>query len=125
MDTLPNRRILVVEDEFFLAIELEDALCRAGAEVVGPVASLPEAMLRVREEALDLAVLDINLGGTLVYPLADELASRDVPFLFASAYTMGDIPERHRGRRLVEKPYAMPILVEALVALDSEGFGRA
>lgn len=114
---LSGCRILVVEDEFFLALELEDELSRAGAEVVGPIPDLGEASRQIRADGFDIAVLDINLGGTLVYPLADELAAAGIPFLFASAYPASDIPVRHRHRRLVEKPYSVADLLEALAEL--------
>ena len=109
--------VLVVEDEFFLAIEIEDALTRAGAEIIGPLASVEEALDRVRANGFDLAVLDINLGGHLAYPVADELTDRGVPFLFASAYVSSEIPPRHKARRLMEKPYNPSALVAALVEL--------
>ena len=117
-ENLAGFRILVVEDEYFLAIEIEDALTTAGAEVIGPISDLEGAMAQVRDDGFDLAVLDINLGGDLVYPIADALKERDVPFLFASAYTSADIPERHRARRLIEKPFNLRTLLAGVTELS-------
>ena len=119
-EELQGCRVLVVEDEFFLAADLDDALTRAGAEVVGPLPDLYSALERAEQSQLDLAVLDINLSDKTVYPIADVLAKRDIPFLFATAYQESDLPMRHRGRPLLEKPYEPSALVAALVRLARE-----
>ncbi len=117
-------RVLVVEDEFFLAAEIEDALTRAGAEVVGPLPDLQSALDQALRAPLDLAVLDINLRDQMVYPVADALTERGVPFLFATAYQESDLPLRHRGRRFLDKPYETSTLVRELAEL-ARSFGGA
>src|SRR5690348_16116387 len=88
--TLNNIRILVVEDEALVALLVEDALLDEGAQIVGPAATVSDA-LRLIDEAkvdgrIDAAVLDLNLGGETALPVADRLAALGVPFLIASGY---------------------------------------
>ncbi|WP_299563336.1 response regulator [Enterovirga sp.] len=111
---LAGYRILVVEDEYFVAADIEDALTRAGADVIGPVSHMDEALLHVDRDEFDLAVLDINLGHDLAYPVADALLERGVPFVFATAYQPSEIPVRYRRHRLVPKPYDTSTLLAGL-----------
>lgn len=102
---LEGMRILVVEDEYLLADDLRDALTEAGAEVLGPVPSIDDAQaLIVSEPEIDAAVLDINLRGEMVFPVADALRARGVPFTFATGYDEWALPERFAGAPRVEKP---------------------
>ena len=79
---LTGARILVVEDEALVGFELETILADAGAEVVGPAVTLDEGMVAAEHETLTAAILDIRIGGRLVWPLAHELTWRGVPVLF-------------------------------------------
>lgn len=100
-----GKRILVVEDEYLLAADLSDALENAGFEVLGPVPDVSGGLALVeQEERIDGALLDINLAGTLVYPLADTLTARAVPFAFASGFDQSVLPERFAGVARLEKP---------------------
>lgn len=81
-----EQRILVVEDDYFLAEDLRDALESRGLEVVGPVSNDADAMELLKDERIDSAILDINLAGTMVYPLARNLKSRGIPFVFLTGY---------------------------------------
>ena len=114
---LAGYRVLIVEDEFFLAADLEDAIDRSGAEIIGPLGDLDSALAQVRSHVPDLATVDINLGGDLAYPLADALLREHVPFVFASAYEPDEIPARFRNVPHVVKPYAMDDLIGALASL--------
>lgn len=105
------KRILVVEDEFLVAALLEDDLNAAGYAVVGPFTSLASATQAARGGRLDLAILDVNLNGEMVYPLADELLARKVPFIFLSGYGLQDMPEKYRGAPRIAKPYDPPALI--------------
>lgn len=108
-------RILVVEDEYFVAADLAQALKGAGAEVVGPVPTDGEALALLASGAqVDGAVLDINLRGELVYPLADVLIEREVPFVFATGYGADVVPRRFSGVPRWEKPFDYRALAEAL-----------
>lgn len=113
--SLRNRRILVVEDEFMLADELQRELTRAGAVVLGPVPTVEMALgLLAREADLDGAVLDVNLGGELVYPVADALAGRKVPFVFVTGYDAQVLPPCFAHAPRCEKPVKISALRDAL-----------
>ncbi|CAN5908785.1 response regulator [soil metagenome] len=115
-------RILVVEDEFLLAEDLRQALEGAGVVVLGPVASLAKAQARVlTESTIHGAVLDINVGGQRIFPLADVLMDRGVPFVFVSGYDIGVVPPRFTGIPLLQKPVSLDALTSALMALIKRG----
>jgi CheY-like chemotaxis protein len=113
-------RVLVVEDEALIAMDLGAALRGAGCEVVGPVARPDRALGHVDAGAIDAAVLDINLGGETVFAVADALARREVPFVFVTGYDRGALPERLRDRPLLGKPYS----ARSVLALLGEAVGR-
>lgn len=96
-------RVLIVEDEIIVALFLEDLLVEFGYEVAGVVSRLDEAMTRAHD--YDLAVLDVHLNGRPVFDFADALAVRGVPFVFATGYGERGIPERHRARPVLQKPF--------------------
>jgi|tagenome__1003787_1003787.scaffolds.fasta_scaffold20392558_3 CheY-like chemotaxis protein len=108
------RRVLVVEDELIIALEIEDALRRAGYAVVGLVSTVQEAERLAREEPLDAVVLDVSLHGGRAFPIADALAARVVPFVFVTAYSREALPERFRDRPFVAKPHSDATLLEVL-----------
>jgi CheY-like chemotaxis protein len=113
---LHGRRLLVVEDEYLVADDFALRLEDAGAIVVGPAASVQDALELVKTEGatLDAAVLDVNLAGELVYPVADELASRGVPFVFATGYDASAITSAYADAPHCEKPLDPALLVRAL-----------
>ena len=92
---LRGLRVLVVEDEFLVALELETMLHGLGAEVIGPLGGLDQAVACARQEALDLALLDVNVGGRLVTPVAEALAARAIPFVFCTGYGAASLPGRY------------------------------
>ena len=107
--------ILVVEDEYLLADDLCSALANSDAIIVGPVATVDQAIALVRgTERLNGAVLDVNLRGEPVFPVADELAARQVPFVFSTGYDATAIPERFQHVPRCEKPLNMFQLVKAI-----------
>jgi DNA-binding response OmpR family regulator len=118
-----GERILVVEDEFLLADEMSDWLRLRGFDPIGPVSSLPEAqMLIAEDDAIDGAVLDVNLAGKMVFPLALELRRRNVPVIFATAYA-GEVefPDELRGDIRLKKPFTEAQLIEAIKRMLSAG----
>jgi CheY-like chemotaxis protein len=102
---LLGRRLLVVEDEYLLADDMRLNLEDAGAVVVGPVGSLSEALsLIAKEELLDGAILDVNLGGEKSFAVADHLMARGVPLIFATGYDEAALPSRYRDIPRCGKP---------------------
>jgi DNA-binding response OmpR family regulator len=114
---LAGRRILVVEDQAILAAEVEMLLEQLGCEVVGPAATLSQALELARGEPLDGAILDINLHGEAVYPVADLLRSRQIPFLLATGYSAENLPDRFVDCPILEKPFVFEELEERANAL--------
>lgn len=109
--------VLVVEDEYFIALDISLALQAAGARVLGPVGQLKSALRILGSDRVDRAVLDVNLGGDTVFLLADELAARNIPFVFATGYDAVVIPERHRAAPRLEKPYDATALAALLIGM--------
>jgi len=118
-DVLLGARILVVEDEFVVAALIEDRLQAFGCEVIGPAADIEAALDLARSAAPDAAILDVNIAGRLVFPVADALAEDGVPFLFATAYGPAGIAPQHAGRTVLGKPYSDAALEQSLRALLS------
>ncbi|CAD0362747.1 response regulator [Xanthomonas hortorum] len=103
---LIGRRILVVEDDYLLAEALNDLLVETGAHVVGPVGNVPDALsLLASGQAIDGALLDVNLRGQPVFPVADALLERGVPFSFCSGYDHCTLPPRFAHLSYCMKPY--------------------
>ncbi len=116
---LRGRRILVVEDEALVAMLVEDALLDAGARIIGPAATVAEALALLEAELPEAAVLDLNLSGETSAPVADALVQQGVPFLVASGYGVAGLPEAHRGVPVLAKPYDSGELTAALARLCS------
>ena len=113
---LRDLRILVVEDEFLIAMNLVDALENAGSFVLGPVASVAKAISKIESEAhIDAAVVDVNLGGLLAFPVADMLVARKIPFIFTSGYEDNVLKTRYSQVKNCLKPYHFRAMEEALV----------
>ncbi len=112
---LAGLRVLVVEDEFLVALGLEDGLKALGCAVVGPVASLAAAVDAAENEAVDAALLDVNLNGESVYPAARLLAERNILFVFCSAFTARErMPREFTHKPRVAKPYTNRMIATAL-----------
>lgn len=97
-------RILLVEDEALVAMMMVEALDELGVEVVGPFRTVPQALAAARSERLDGAILDVNVAGQQVYPVADILTERAVPFVFLTGYSVGGIERRYAHVPVLEKP---------------------
>jgi DNA-binding response OmpR family regulator len=110
-------RILVAEDEFLVAIQLEEDLIAAGWSVVGPFTSLETATVASRQDQFDMAILDVNLSGQMVLPLALELRERGIKVLLLTGYEAPNLPEPLRALPRVSKPYDSEALVRRIRAI--------
>jgi len=116
--TFVGRRVLVVEDDFLVSLTTIDFLESIGCEVVGPATRLAAAVQLAQSESLDAAVLDINIGGDMIWPVAEELRRRGVPFLFLSAYhRLNLVPVLFAAAPLLEKPLEQNRLLHHLSAI--------
>lgn len=118
MDHVPDLagcRILVVEDEYLLAIGIADEIEDHGGIVVGPMTTLDDGIRALEEHKPDAAIVNINLGPDKVYPLADQMRAKDVPFVFASSEDRAAIPDRFNDVPLHSKPISMVNAAAALM----------
>ena len=114
---LIGARVLIVEDEYYLADDLSRSLTEAGAEVVGPVNSVEEAERLVAGGRLDCAVLDMNLRGEFAFAVAERLGGASVPFVVATGYNQSSLPDALKNVPRIEKPYSAREVVEKLASL--------
>jgi CheY-like chemotaxis protein len=112
-----GRRVLVVENEMIVAWLLEDMLADLGCAVVGPAARVNQALAMIDAEAIDVAVLDINLNGQMSYSLADALAARGVPFVFSTGYDKDSLLDGYRTFPVLQKPFHRSELGDTLAKL--------
>lgn len=113
---LAGKRVLIVEDELLVALLIEDFLVDLGCSTVGPCGSVETALEAARDWTFDLAVLDVNLDGEQVYPVADVLTERQIPFLFLSGYGDEAIPPGRSGWKVCPKPFKGNDLAQMLSA---------
>jgi DNA-binding response OmpR family regulator len=114
-------RILVVEDETVLAMMLEDYLQDEGYDVVGPFGRLDRAMQAAEREALDAAVLDVNIAGEMVFPVAEALDHRSVPILLVSGYDSRIMRKAPKDWPRLMKPYRLEEVGARLVVMVGRG----
>jgi len=112
--SLHGCRILVVEDEYMLADELAQELADAGAEVLGPAPTIALALAVLEGSVPDGAILDVNLGGVLVFPLADTLIERGVPVIFTSGYDPEALPARFANVPKCNKPINVALIMATI-----------
>jgi CheY-like chemotaxis protein len=113
-------RVMVVEDEALIAFEIESVLEALGCEVVGPVSAVETALQLARESILDAAILDVTVRGGKIYPVAEHLVARDIPFVLASGYGDWALPDILQDRPRLTKPFTASELEEQLAALSIE-----
>lgn len=113
---LSARRVLLVEDEALVAMLLETILEDMGCVPVGPAGTVEEGLAMVADPApLDAALLDVNLAGHQVFPIAEALKARGVPFVFSTGYGESGLPDEWRGHATVQKPFTESAIRAALM----------
>jgi CheY-like chemotaxis protein len=115
--SLAGRRVLVVEDEMLVAWLLEDLLSDFGCTVVGPAARVDQALAMLDTEAIDAAILDVNLNGQKSFPVADALTVRGVPFAFSTGYHKDSLPSAYQSFLVLQKPFSQLELASVLMKL--------
>jgi two-component SAPR family response regulator len=115
--SLEGVRVLAVGDDYLVAQLINGILTDVGCVVLGPLPRLTVALDAAVNEAFDLAMLDINLGGEFVYPVAAILATRKIPFLFVTGYSVKAIPPEYADRPRIGKPFKLEQLISAVVNL--------
>jgi CheY-like chemotaxis protein len=110
-------RVLVVEDEYLIRMLLEDMLGELGYELTAAVGTIAEASDHAAKSDFHVAMLDVNLDGQEVWPVADILASRGLPFVFVTGYGEHSLPDRYRGRPALQKPFQSEQLKSMLAGL--------
>src|SRR5713101_3445899 len=115
------KRVLVVEDELMIRMLLEDMLAELGYTITATAARLDEALEAARNADFDIAILDVNLNGQPISPVADALVARGMPFVFATGYGERGLPDSHRDRPTLKKPFQLDGLKRLLQsALDGK-----
>jgi DNA-binding response OmpR family regulator len=113
-EALAGKHILIVEDEYFIASDLKRALEQGSAVVLGPTGDLVRGIALANQEALDGAILDVNLDGDMSFAIADRLGDRDIPYIFLTGYDKWALPEQHRDAPRVSKPFAIRAVLDCL-----------
>ena len=114
MVALTGRRILVVEDEALLALDLQELLDQCGAKVIGPAVSVSQALEAINENHIDCALLDVKLGDETADAVAVALEQRAIPTVFVTACGDGNLPLGFEAHPVVEKPYIEEQLLELI-----------
>ena len=122
--SLAGKRVLVAEDEFLIAHDLKRALTALDAEVIGPVSNLPAGLSLLDGEELDAAVLDVNLCGSMSFPLADRLNEAGVPILFVTGYDEWALPDQYLGAPRIAKPFNCGDVTSAVERMCQAGAAR-
>lgn len=122
MNEFTGLKVMLVEDEGGVALLIEDMLRDLGCEVTASIARISEAADVAMKAAIHLAVLDVNVQGRLIFPVAEVLRSRGIPFVFSTGYGKGGLPPVFEGRPVLTKPFTIQALHEAiLTALGGRG----
>ena len=114
MNEFPGLRVLLVEDDVLVSMLLEDMLVEFGCQIVGPADRVPQGEALAAEAAIDVALLDVNVAGSDVYPVAKCLAKRGIPFAFVTGYQIGFPRREYQDRPTVQKPVAKTELEQVI-----------
>lgn len=111
---MSNPRLLIVEDEYLIRLLLEDMLVELGCSITAVAASLAEGKTHAASADIDLAILDVNIDGEQIFPAAEILKGRGIPFIFITGYGARGLPENYRNAPTLQKPFQMQDLKTTL-----------
>ena len=122
ISTLHGVQVFIAEDEELILMLIEDILADYGCEITATARKICEAMAILKDSSLcfDAAILDVNLGDNSIFPVAEVLAQRGLPFVFATGSSAGDLPEAWRSHPILTKPFIYDDVGRALLALVGE-----
>ena len=120
-DLVAGKRVLVVEDELMIRMLLQDMLTDLGYTLAGEAGRIDEALELAKEGEFDIAILDVNLDGRPISPVVEVLIQRGLPFVFATGYGLGGVPEAYRRIPTLQKPFQADALALALEAAAPAG----
>src|SRR5207302_219720 len=120
-----GNRVLLVEDEILVAMMMRDILSELGLSVIGPFSRLSDAMVAAVHDGIDAGIIDINLGGEFVYPVADVLVARQVPFVFVTGYGVESIDSRFAHVPIIKKPVQRQALQQIFAPAQSAELAKA
>jgi DNA-binding response OmpR family regulator len=119
-----HQRLDLVEDEILVAMMMRDILTELGFSVLGPFSRLSEAMVAAVHDDIDAGIVDVNLGGEFVYPVADVLVARKIPFVFVTGYGVESIESRFADVPIVKKPVQRQVLQKIFIPAAAEARAR-
>lgn len=115
MSKTAGLHVLIAEDETLVSMLLEEMLADLGCTVAGTASNLSEALALIESaDGVDLAILDVNLGGQAIEPVVDALRARSIPYLFVTGYGAASVNDRFAGAPVLQKPFQMTALQDAL-----------
>lgn len=112
---LQGKRVLIVEDEMLIAIEIESSLTQYGCHIVGPAQSIEIAESLINSTQVDVAILDVNLNGQLVAPVIENLRTKNISFLLLTGYDIPNLPLSIENYHVVQKPFTSDSLINSLL----------
>jgi CheY-like chemotaxis protein len=118
--SISGNRVMIVEDEALVAMVVTESLTTLGCSVVGPFSRCSEAIMAIEADEVDAAILDVNLDGEMVYPLADMLTDRGLPFIFVTGYGAESIDRRFRHIPVIQKPVERHVLQRIFVPMAAD-----
>jgi len=115
-------KVLIVEDEAAIAMLIEDMFMDLGCENIYSIANLGKALIEVEKEDFDICLLDVNLGGQEIYPAADILIRKEVPFLFSTGYGAQGLNDKYKNFPVIQKPFMQDDLQKKLHEIMPDNF---